>query len=389
MSNSKSTYLYFFKIATIPIAVVGGIWLLAYYIYSQTDLMQEQQKQVSEVVHNTIQELANKDLLLPDIVFIQGDSAGQVALTDTLIFQISTALTRKYLKSDTTSFQDIDFHPYFVLPNKSDSVGNYILTQSQLNDLKNHLDFLTKQVDVEADKIKQEVGRDIDRLNTWVSIWIGILGFFGIFIPVFINYELRKDTEDAKIKSNTAKEKAEKALEAIENAKPEIKKVKELASKIGDLEGKLPDIVKQSNSAKTDAENARDNAKAANDSSKKNEAIISVSHSIALLKDLGATSLHIAPDKKAMLIAILEKVYAAFKNSNNHADHEIVIDAIRQLGLQLHYISLLKFSAFGQTEDLNDFSVFILDSLKEEMTKEKFDNVITKLNELMEKLKSV
>lgn len=382
MSKGNSTYLYFFKIVTIPVAIVCGIWLLAYYIHSRTDLMQHQQKQVSEVVHNAIQDLADKDMLLPEIVFIQGnDTTGQNLIADTLKTQIATILSSKYLQEDTATFQDLDFHPYFVLPNKSDSLGNYLLTQNQLNDLKSHIDFLTKQVDVEADKVKQEIGRDIDRLNTWVSIWIGILGFFGIFIPIFINYELRKDT-------NEAKRKSEEATDSLKKAKPQLDKVDGLETKVENIEKALPDITEKSSKAREEAETAASKADTASKAVAKTETLLNVFHSIARLKDLEAGTLKIVKDKRALLVEILKNIHTDFQGSNNHTDHEIIKDAIRQIGIQLHYISLYKFSDFDYTDDLNEFASFILDSLKKEMTKDNFDNITAKLKELIDKLKS-
>lgn len=346
MSKDNSTYLYFLKIATIPIAIICGIWLLAYYIYSRTNLMQQQQRQVSEVVNNVIKDLADKDLLLPEIIFIQGDTSGQYDYNEKARIQIATILTRKYLLKDTTTFQNLDFQPYFVLPNKSDSSGNYLLTQTQLNELKSHLDFLTKQVDVEVDMVKQEIGRDIDRLNTWVSTWIGILGFFGIFIPVFINYELRKVT-------NEAKKKSKKALDSLERARPQLDKVDELETKV-----------------------------------EKTETLLNVFHSIARLKDLDAGTLKVVKNKRALLVKILTYIHTDFKGCNNHTGHEIVKNAIRQLGIQLHYISLYKFSDFDYTEDLNEFASFILDSLKKGMTRDNFENITSKLQNLIDKLNS-
>ena len=80
MSKKNSTYLYFLKVASIPILILGFLGLSSYWVYNKIVIIQNQQKQVSEVVHNTIQELAKKDLLLPDIVFIQGDTAGKSSL---------------------------------------------------------------------------------------------------------------------------------------------------------------------------------------------------------------------------------------------------------------------------------------------------------------------
>ena len=115
---------------------------------------------------------------------------------------------------------------------------------------------------------------------------------------------------------------------------------------------------------------------------------MSVFHSVALLKDLEASTLKIVKDKKALLITILEKIHTEFQNSNNHTDQDIIKDAIRQLGVQLYYISLHKFSDFDYTEELNEFATFVRDSLKKKMNQEVFESITTKLNELIKKLKA-
>ena len=118
-------------------------------------LEEKQKKEVSEIITNIIQEQAKKDLLLPKFVFINADSSSTKELDNKLIKQIADLLTSKYLADDRTKLNDIELKPFFVLP-KSDKKGNYILSETQLNELKYHIDFLAKQVDLEVDKTKEE-----------------------------------------------------------------------------------------------------------------------------------------------------------------------------------------------------------------------------------------
>jgi hypothetical protein len=64
------------------------------------------------------------------------------------------------------------------------------------------LNFLTKQVETEVNRSKEEIDRDIDRLNYWVTIWVGIIGFLGIFIPVIINIDISNNIRTAKDKAD-------------------------------------------------------------------------------------------------------------------------------------------------------------------------------------------
>ncbi len=179
-------------------------------------LQNRQQKEASEIIANVIQEQSKKDLLLPKIVFINIDSSVKKEIDKKLTEQISDLLTKKYLNDDKTEFKDINLKPFFVLP-KTNKQGNYVLSEMQLNELKNHIDFLVKQVDIEVDRTKEEVGRDIDRLNMWVTIWIGVIGFLGIFIPLIINIDTAKSAERAIEKSNEAEIKSNEAITTVAN----------------------------------------------------------------------------------------------------------------------------------------------------------------------------
>ena len=80
----------------------------------------------------------------------------------------------------------------------------------------------------EIDKAKEEIGRDIDRLNMWVSIWIGVIGFLGIFVPIIINVDTTKNAEFAKEKSELALSNATEAITKINDAKPKIDKIENI-----------------------------------------------------------------------------------------------------------------------------------------------------------------
>jgi hypothetical protein len=115
------------------------------------------------------------------------------------------------LTNEKVNPKETSFRPFFLFPESVDSSGNYKLTKAQLEDLKNHIVFLTNQVDKAVTQTKDEINKEIDRINTWVSIWIGVLGFLGVFIPIVINYKASEDIKEIKSDANAAHIKADAA----------------------------------------------------------------------------------------------------------------------------------------------------------------------------------
>jgi hypothetical protein len=150
--------------------------------------------------------------------------------------------------------------PFIIYPDDLDQHGNTILKPEDLENIKNYIKFLTEKTDEAVKEVKAELGRDIDRLNMWTSIWIGFIGIIGALLPLYFQYTSRKQTDkefetikedlekkentltkkiddditDAKFEFNEIKSSAEKALDAAKEAdnkafqvKTEIKKHEE------------------------------------------------------------------------------------------------------------------------------------------------------------------
>lgn len=57
-----------------------------------------------------------------------------------------------------------------------------------------HLD-LYKKYDTIISDVRQETNNNLDKLNTWLSFWIGILAVFGVLAPVVAEYRFRLENE--------------------------------------------------------------------------------------------------------------------------------------------------------------------------------------------------
>lgn len=370
------------SITLVIISVLVGIIVWQYQIYT---LQNRQQKEVSEIIANVIQEQSKKDLLLPKIVFINIDSSIKKEIDKKLTAQISDLLTKKYLSDDKTEFKDINLKPFFVLP-KANKQGDYVLSETQLNELKNHIEFLVKQVDIEIDRTKEEVGRDIDRLNMWVTIWIGVIGFLGIFIPLIINIDTAKSAERAIEKSNEAITKINLAQSKIDKIEGIETRVNNAVSKIGGVESKTKEADKKANDAKTKAGDASEKAENALIKTKETENILTAISAIGNLKDIDTSTLQYISNPMEVVIKTLYSIHLGLSNCNNQSENNIVKDCLRQLGVKLQLLTFYKFIKREQTELINKFSNSISDKLNNDYDQTKFNEILEELKILADNL---
>ncbi|MDP3667162.1 MAG: hypothetical protein Q8R50_10825 [Sediminibacterium sp.] len=385
MKMNWRTYWYYFRITIIPMVV---FIFLAFKIWNSrvSALKHEQEKNVSEIIHNVLNQQANRNLLLPQIVFINADSSMKKELNEKLIKQISETLTKKYLADDTSKFTDIELKPFFVLPNKPNKNGTYTLTEEQLNDLKGHLDFLTKQVDVEVDKAKEEIGRDIDRLNNWVTIWIGVIGFLGIFIPVIINIDTSRSAEKATENSETAFNKSKEAITKINNAQPKIDKIEGIEKRIDTSETRIGQIETKAGIAEGKAIEADKKATVANT---KSDALHLV-YAIDKLDNVEPENIKYVDRDK--WIPFLKKTLLSIKQSLDECkmqhDGDIVKESLAKMVIRLTRISFQKFLQTENTENINKYLQFVTETMKTNYNQENFEKIITGLETLANNLKN-
>jgi hypothetical protein len=394
MNTNDKTYRYYLKITFFPM-VVFVLLAIVVWQYRLSVLKDRQQKEVSSVIHNVVQEQAKKNLLLPKIVFINSDSSAKMELNDKLIEQISSVLTKKYLANDTTKFNDIELKTYFVLPTTKNINGSYNLSEAQLTELSQHLEFITKQVDLAINSSRDEIANDINRLNTWMTLWIGIIGFLGIFIPIIINIDTSKSAEKATEKSEAAFTKAGEAITKIDNAQTKINKIDGIESRIQTAEGKIGGIETQADAAEikstaADAK-AKDAAEKANEAlvqSINTESILAAIHAIGNLKNIDINTLQYITKPMSVIIKTLSSIHSGLTNCINQTDHPVVKDCLRQLGVRLQLLTFFKFMKHNNTELVNNFSGIVSDKLNNNYSKQNFEAILTELKTLADNLTS-
>jgi hypothetical protein len=271
------------------------------------------------------------------------------------------------------------------LPSKPNKDRSYTLTEEQLNELKGHLDFLTKQVDVELNNAKEEIGRDIDRLNNWVTIWIGVIGFLGIFIPVIINIDTSRSAELASEKSEAAIKKSEDTIKKFNDVKPQIDKVDGLETRIGNSENRLGEIEEK---ARVAVEKAEEADKKANAAKSKSDALHLV-YAIDKLNIIEPENIKYVDRDK--WIPLFKKTLLSIKHSLDECkmqhDRDIVRESLTKMVIRLTRISFQKFLQNDNTENITKYLQFVTETMKSNYNQENFEKIITRLETLANNLK--
>jgi len=352
-------------------------------------MISTQQQQISETIIKTVNEQAKLDLMMPDIVFINLDSAHKMQLNDTISKQIAVVLSEKYLNIQKVNPSEINFQPYFVFPDTADSKRNYTLTKPQLEELKNHIQFLTSQVDKAVAATKEEVGKDIDRLNTWVSIWIGVIGFLGIFIPIVINVRSSAELKEINKKAEQAEAKVTAVQQYITDNKNHIEDLKTLPPELKDLKTKFDALIGNVNKAKIDSGKAiEDSVKAieyaetAVAKADKLEGIVVALNDISKIKDIDGSFLLYNKKPFESLKILLTDIHTSLNNNQELHNNAMVNDVFRQLAKNIRLIALYDFIKPANFDLLNQFALALSNIITQPMTQDSYIQALALLNTL-------
>lgn len=368
-------YIALLFIVVFAVWKLGNVWI--------ERVVNTQQEEVSQTIIRTINEQANQNLLLPEIVFFNTDTITKKQLTDSFKKEIATVLTKKYLTSEKVNPKEISLQPFFVFPESADNSGNYKLTKTQLQDLKNHIIFLTTQVDKAITQTKDEINKEIDRINTWVSIWIGVLSIFGTIIPLFYNYENNEDLKKIKEDAGEAKNKSKKAHDLIETHSEALAKVKEVSNDLTKIKTDFDEFKIDVDTAKNSSSEALGVANNANVKATKVEKLISTLNDVSKIKDLDASYLLYNDRPFETLKSYLSEIHNNLSNCSDLCNDPIIKDVLRQLSLRIHLLSISGFiknpSIF---ELLNQFALDLSNRIGQPFTVESYNEAIALLKEL-------
>jgi predicted nucleic acid-binding Zn-ribbon protein len=136
---------------------------------------------------------------------------------------------------------------------QTDSTKIYKLKQEDLNKFNDHIDYLSDKVEGEVKRTQENNQYDIDRINTFLAIGIGLLAIIGGLLPLVINFfsreslDKRMDTIQAEAKEiQTASNAAKLAADgANDKAKTASDTVSGLDTKVKEAEKSIKEVVSE------------------------------------------------------------------------------------------------------------------------------------------------
>lgn len=354
-------------------------------------ILDNRQDQISDVILKSLKHHVENDIVMPESYIITFDTVSQSKLNDSLINYLRNVLLEKYIHGDSTDINKIITSPYFIFPSQPNEDGNYLLTEKQLAELKQNIIYLTSQVDKAVSETKKEISRDLDRLNLWVTWWIGIIGFLGIFIPILLNYQTSKKI-DKELDSSV--QNAKDANEKIDKAEPTLQKVDDIENRVNSIETNVNQALKDLEKAKEDAGLAKDDmveAKQKSETALSNsitvDKLLLLTNVIGKLKSIDASRLSGIKDRKGHLIRLLERIYESLKICDDNFNHSIIKDSFQELVKSLQTISIFGFIDHTAIDHITKYTILVDASFKGNWTLEKFIKGVEELKHLVDNLK--
>jgi hypothetical protein len=93
----------------------------------------------------------------------------------------------------------------------------YQLKEKDLQNFEQYINYLVKQTDIAAELYRQQTQTDIDRLNLYLTVGIGLLAFIGIILPLALNFLSKENLEEKQVEIEEDVCDARSRLETIEN----------------------------------------------------------------------------------------------------------------------------------------------------------------------------
>lgn len=366
-------------LAFTAILVLIGISI---WNYQSRNIYEKQKTEISDIIRNVVSEQASKNMLLPQIVFINADSIDKQKLNEKFIAQITQSLTERYLKSDSSQ-TILNISPILSSPFIRNNQGQYFISEAQANQFKTNIEFLIKQTDNQVASVKDEIGKDIDRLNMWVSIWIGFIGLLGIFIPIVINIDAKKELEKINKNAEDAKTSANEAQKKMDEATPQIEKIAGLEQVITTAQSNMTELNKSVTETGKKAEAANAMAKEA----KKNSGTLHLVYAVDRLELVNLAQFKRTEKNElyGFLILVLKKIHKDLNDCSQHCQELIVKQSLNEMAWRLQEVSLLKYIDSDATSAIMNF-VKEIEELMKSYSSENYQGMIAKLDSLIDQI---
>lgn len=337
------------------------------YIYY---LVNKKEKDSTVIISNILTNAAKEKSLIPDIIIINKKDSSAVKLDSSLKKNLIEFLSKKFASDTPNSNKVFDIKPY--------------LTTTDLKDedkIIKHIEFLSNTVKEAVEDSKRNIDTEISKVNTWVTIWIGVIGFLGIFFPLIINLKSLDELKTIKAKSKEAKKNADDAKEKLDKYKPHLDSLPENMGKVAGFEKTIKeqgDRIEAIDKLATDAEKKSNNT----------EKLLNTLNMVFKLKDIDGTFLMYNKEPLKVLIKYFEEIHKELSDPSVDFKHPFAFDALRQLALRLYVLSPYPFISKENMTLFNITSEYITERLEAGITEFSFKEILVEFDKLITALKT-
>lgn len=216
MSRQLNTPLYkslWFAVLLIALLLIISTMITGYIFINHYE--SERDKETNNAIRHILEENAIDHKHLPDVVVLNiSDTCNKNQLNDSIKTYLKDYLTNRYLNRDETNKNNISLTPYISFLKDSKSA---VITNEQIDELKSYIEFLVKTCDATIQESERNIDTEMNKINTWVTIWIGIFGLLGIFIPILINIKSFDNLKEIGIKADEAQNTIRRTLPIIQD----------------------------------------------------------------------------------------------------------------------------------------------------------------------------
>lgn len=344
------------------ILIAGNTYI--YYLVNKKD------KDSTKVISDILMNAAKEKSLIPDIIIVNKKDSSSVKLDSSLQKYLIDFLSKKYSSSNADSNNTFDIKPYLSSTDIKDE-----------DKIVKHIEFLSGIIKEAVEDSKRNIDTEISKVNTWVTIWIGIIGFLGIFFPLIINLKSLDELKSIKAKSKEAKKNAEDAKEKLDKYKVHLDSLPENMGKVAGFEKTIKEQgerIEAIDKLATDAETKSTNT----------EKLLYALNMVFKLKDIDGTFLMYNKEPLKVLIKYFEEIHKELSDSSVDYKHQFAFDALRQLALRLYVLSPYSFISKENMTLFTTLSEYITVRLEAGLTQESFNEILVEFGKLITSLKN-
>lgn len=220
IQKKEKWYRCHYKILGISLIVI--LLLLIFGHVVTYNLINNQKEKSENIITQILINASKEKPLIPDIIVVENNNRkNQKIYNDSLKNAIVEYIANKYSKKSDS--------------NQIFNLSPYILNSEIKNEDKiiKHIEFLNSTITKAIEDSKNQIDTEISKINTWISIWIGIIGFLGIFFPLIINI---KSLDELKELQNTLLSSRSATDEMVQKVKQQGRILKKLEIKTIDIE---------------------------------------------------------------------------------------------------------------------------------------------------------